>query len=715
MRPTTSVLVGVLFILSIASCIDVSQYLNSGENVSKEESFSVDSSVYTLVYVSGNPTLLLDNNGNIVTNSVEISRVLMKHFSDLYYPSPSEISALKGDFEKYDASRNNGDVFKNMSIKLPGMNKSVGVEEEVCRYSLFLNTFPCTNSSNCIYSAMMLCDEFGDSINCDDPRDLQPLVEKFSFANIGMTKDLGRIFSLLDGLTPTNIYASLTEIKTIMQGLSNYEKDLEGTKFRQPRSGEKCSDCMGLCPEIIINETYLAKAEDKIDTMLAKTTLLGDYDAQGTRMAEDANARINKAEANAERAHYNSIYDPQKRVSQAVVRDARDLLVVVSNSTISAYADRVDALITKIDADLNAGNFTQINASLDELEAKTNTLEEAIPFQWAIYNNTEKAKAEASLSLFILETSNLDDDQAALVASLDAKKSALDRGFVSGLTPERYMELTEDYKNITLTAEPMVQQVEQGSAYMSPFMAAGRRTNEGLESLAVTISPMDRSERDKLAGYAPILLSAVSFFSLSSLLTFAFLFVFASMSTRFRKRSAMFIGFAALGFGLLVVGVVSAGVYFTVKSSSSDADFNEFRSSLAGVDHATVLIETEGVSSGAAADMRGCAAKIASSLGPRNVHIYEKTNGDCITSENTTLGECYNSVDEPIIMLKYTSVQTRPDFSAIFVDSATFYGDEQFFRDCEFAQMLAIDMTAPEAQPGNESGTQNESSEWVIG
>jgi hypothetical protein len=428
-------------------------------------------------------------------------------------------------------------------------------------------------------------------------------------------------------------------------------------------------------------------------------------------MSGEAVARLGMANTNAQKAYYHSIYDPQKNRSKEAVADARNLLVVVSNGTIGSYADRIDALIAKTDADLAAGNFSQVNASLDELRAKTATIEQAVPGQWEVYNNTEKAEAEASLSLFILETSALNDEQGAVVASLSARKSALDRGFMSGLTPERYMELTGDYQNITESARPMVEQVEQGTAYMSPFRAAGRKTNEGLENLVVTISPMDRTQKSEFAGYAPLVLSAVSFFSLASLLTFAFLFVFASMSTRFRKRSTMFIGFAILGVGLLAVGAVSAGVYFTVKGSSSDADFSEFKSSLGAVDHATVLVDTQGVSAGAVADMKGCAGKIANALAPRNVVIYQKTDGDCITSENTTLGECYDTVDEPIITLKYSSVQERPDFSAVFVDSATFYGDEVFFKECEFAQMLAVGLEMPAAQPeaaGNESG------EWVM-
>lgn len=709
MRPATNTLIGLLFLLAFANCADVSKYLNAGESVTDEETFTADGSVYTLVYVDEEPALLLRGDGSVVTDAGEISRALMVHFSELYYPSQGELDALRADFELYEASRNNGDFYSNMSVRLPGMNRSVGVEEEICRYSLYLNVFPCSNNS-CIRSAMMLCDELGDALGCDDPRDLEPLVRKFNNANVGMTTGMNSIFALLDNLSARNIYNSLNSIKSIIDGLDEHEKELEGTKFRLPQGGERCPDCLGLCPRIMINESYLESAQEKIDAMLEESALLGDYDALGARMGADAAARVEMARLNAERAFYHSFYDPERERAQRVLQKADELLAVVANNSLKADADRMEALIAKIDSDIGAGNFSQVNASMDELRAKASKVEAAIPSQWALYNATERAKAEATLSIFILETSSLNDEQAAVAASLSARKDALDRGFVGGLSPERYIELANEYEDITQSAEPIVQQVEQSTAYMSPFRAAGRMANEGVEELVVSIQPMERSEKGRLSEYAPIVLSAVSFFSLGSLITFAFLFAFVGLAGRVRKRAVMFFWFLALGIGLLAAGVVSAGVYLTIKNSSSDADFGEFRSSLAGAGRVSVIMETEGVSAGAVSDMRKCAGKIASALRPRSVEIYERKNGDCTTSQNTTLGECYESVAEPIIILRHSTLQTRPEFSVVFVDSAVFAGDEQYFRDCEFAEMLS-------AGPGvsfTEGPVQNESSEWVI-
>ncbi|MEW5996156.1 MAG: hypothetical protein AB1657_01005 [Candidatus Micrarchaeota archaeon] len=708
MRPTASILIGLLLMLPLMSGASVSQYLGAGEEVTGEETFTADGSVYTLAYVGGEPGLLLRGDGSVVTEPQEISRALMLHFSELYYPSPAELNSLRGEFELYDWSRNNGDFYNNMSIKLPGMSRSVGIEEEVCRYSLYLNVFPCTNSTNCVYSAMMLCDELGDAIGCSDPRrDVQPHVEKFAFASNNMTAGMNAIFGYLGNLSPGNIYGSLTAIGAIADNLDDYEKEIEGTKFRLPQGGERCTDCMGLCPRIIINESHLESAKEKLDAMLGETALLGDYDALGESMGEDAVERVEMARLSAERAYYHSLYDTDRERAQKAVEEADDVLAVVSNSSLNSYAARAEALMAKIDADLAAGNFSDVNASMAELRAKTNIIEAAVPSQWAIYNSTERARAEASLSLFILETSSLSGEQEAAAAALAARKSALDRGFVSGLSAERYVELANEYNNITQGAEPIVQGVEQSTAYLSPFRAAAKRTNEGLESLVVAIQPMDRSEKDRLSDYAPAVLSAVSFFSLGSLLTFAFLFVFAGLSSRLKGRGAMFVGFLILGLGLLAVGAVSAGVYLTLKSSSSEADFSTFRSSLQGADHASVVLETEGVSAGAASEMRGCAASIASHLSPRSVDVYEKLDGECVAGQ-TTLGDCYDSIQEPIITLRYSAMQARPEFSAVFVDSAVFSGDEQYFRECEFAEMLSVEPASLAEEP------QNESSEWVI-
>ncbi len=715
MRPATSLVVGLLLMLPLAVCVDVSQYLETGETVTLEETIISDGSVYTLIFVDDEATLLLRGDGSIVTDEEEISRALLNHYSSLYYPSQGEINALRNDFEEYDASRDNGDFYPGTILSLPGLDKKVGMEEAACRYSLFLYVFPCTNSTNCIYSAMMLCDEYGDALGCGDPaRDLQPHVEQFSFAGNHLTEGLERIYELLDGLSTQNIYASLTEIKEIMADFDEYEEDIETTKFRLPQGGETCRDCFGLCPRIIINESFLASAESKIDTMLEDVAMLGDYDEQGARMAGEGEARIEMARLNVERAYYHSFYDSQRERAQDAVEKARALLVVVANSSMQSYADRADELIAEIDADLDAGEFSDVNASIAELTAKTYLIEGSIDSQWEIYNETEKAEAEASLSLFILETSGLSEEQETAVDALSARKEALDRAFVSGLSPERYIELGEDYQEIIDAANPMVQNVEQGTAYMSPFKAAARKTNEGLENLAVAIQPMDRSDKSQLSEYAPLMLSAVSFFSLASLLTFAFLFVFAGITRFTRRRSVMFFGFLLLGIGLVVVGLVSAGAYFTFKSSSSEADFNDFRSSIAAADEVSVIVETNGVSAGAVSDMKECAGKIAGYLSPRDVQIYEKTDGDCITPAGGTLGECYNSVAEPIITLRYTAVQTRPEFSVVFVDSAVFAGDEQYFSECEFAVMLQAEPEYSLEEEAEEAVSEEGGGEWVI-
>jgi hypothetical protein len=688
MRPTTSVLIVLLLLLPAAFSADLTQYLAPGENITGQDTFVVDAVPYTIVYINGEPAFLLDGSGAIITDPEVVGTAMNAHYADLYYPTDEEIAALRADFEAYDDSRNNGDNYPGTVVNLPWLDEEVGYEEEVCRMGLFLQQFPCTNDTDCFTTALFLCDEMGDAIGCSNIEDIMPDVQEFSYASNGLTSKTDAIFLLFDRMDGGNIRESLTEMKGYIPAMMADEEKLESTRFRMPKPDEHCTDCLGVCPYILINEAHLDDADAKIDALLEKTARLEGSEGIGAAMVASENTRILMAADNAARAYYHGIYDPLKTRGQRTAADARALLQVVADSQVSTDANRIDTLITRIDADLTAGNFSQLNASIDELGAKTNRLAAAIPVQWEVYNSTEEAKSEASLAIFILETSNLNDEQAALAAALSARKGNLDRSFVPGLSPERYAALRDDYLNITAAADPVVQQVSSGSVYLSPLRAAARSTNEGVENLAVAVQPMDRVEKGNLSEYAPIMLSALSFFSLGSLLTFAFLFFFARSAKM--GRGAMFVGFIFLGLGLLVAGAVSAGAYLTLKGSASDADFTEYRASLADSEHVSILVETEGVSSGAAAEMMACAQKMAGELSPRAVDVYDKTDGDCITSQSTTLGECYNSVEEPIITLRYSALQTRPEFSVVFVDNAVFTGDEQYFRECEVAGMLAV-------------------------
>ncbi|HNT60659.1 MAG TPA: hypothetical protein PKJ97_01635 [Candidatus Bilamarchaeaceae archaeon] len=356
MRPTTSLVVGLLLLLPAAFSADLTQYLAPGEAITDQSTFIVGGVPYTLVYIGGEPTFLIDGSHSIITDHALIGRVVNKHFTDLYYPTDAEIAALRADFGAYHDSRNNGDDYPNTKVQLPGMKERMGMEEEVCRYSMFLNVFPCTNSSNCHYTALFMCEEYGDALGCSKLSDIQPDIESFSFASNRLTECEKRAEELFDNMNGSNIRESLVELKAMIPGMLEDEAALESTRFRLPRGEDRCRDCIGLCPRILIDEEHLEGAEVKIDALLRKTEMLGDYSALGTLIGERSDARVRMAEDNAARAYYRSSYDPQKAASQRAVSDARALLAVVANNSVKADADRIDALIAKVDADLLAGS-----------------------------------------------------------------------------------------------------------------------------------------------------------------------------------------------------------------------------------------------------------------------------------------------------------------------------------------------------------------------
>ncbi|MEM4272342.1 MAG: hypothetical protein QXH30_02035, partial [Candidatus Bilamarchaeaceae archaeon] len=216
---------------------------------------------------------------------------------------------------------------------------------------------------------------------------------------------------------------------------------------------------------------------------------------------------------------------------------------------------------------------------------------------------------------------------------------------------------------------------------------AGRKTNEGIADLTATIIPMEREEREEVSSYAPLALSLLSFFSLSSLAVFLFLFAFTMSSALFRNRVMMFFWFLVLGASIIGAGAVSYGAYMVLSASSTDATFSDFKEHVLASREASILIETANASSGASAKMLECAKKVSVSMEGVDAIIYDKRNGECvIDGQGITLAECYNSIKEPIIVFRYSAVDERPEFYTGFVYKGVFSGDEEYFGSCEMAK-----------------------------
>ncbi len=675
MRPT-KMLLSMLLLASILSAFTVDNYLYQGEEITSEETFIIHGVHYKLIFVDEEPVFLL-RDGELATDRAEIETALVEHYTTIYYPSGEELQELEDAFRAYDDSRENGDWYKD-------------VEEEECRMSLFLHAFPCTNETDCVLTSYVICEEYGDYVGCMDPADIRDDIEQFAFASNGMEEHTGRIYALIGNISPSTIHQSLAEIQSMIPDMQGYEEDMETSRFRLPVGGEKCNDCWGICPPIDIDADALTTATNKLSIMMDKTASFGDYSAQAQEMSEGAAEREEYYLLNQEREYYHSFIDPWIEDAEEALEDADELFDHISNSSLESTAERVEELVEGINDSLEEAEFSSINSSLDELESKTNVLDDAIDAQWEIYNSTFDAKAEAASMLFVLETTQLSAEDEATVDTLAAKKRTLDRSLVDGLSAERYLELREEYQEVITDLSPLLNDVERTSSVTSAFKAAGKKTNEGFIGLVETVQPMDRAGRDELSSYAPMVFASISFFSLASLLTFMFLFVFGALSHVFRKRTVLFLGLALLVAGIVFVGALSAGVYFVTKAASTDADFRDFQSAVAGADEVSILIESEGVTSGAVDQMRACAQKISGDLSPQQVKVYERTNSECIAPGDSTLEDCYNSVPEPLITLRYSAVATRPAFTTAFVEQAVFAGDEMYFEECAFSAMFSM-------------------------
>ncbi len=701
----------LLLVIGVLFSTGLQEYFYEGENQTGSESFSALEASYEIIYIDGEEAFLLKN-GEILDNEPEIEAALYQYYVTQYYPSQAEIGNISALLQLYHDSRENGDMWAN-------------VEEEECRMGIFLHAFPCTNESipttleesrgnDCYLTASVLCDEYGDYLGCSDPIMIMPLLQDFAISSNRMTEIHDKTVENLANLTEANIYDVFLELKDDIDAMREYEQKLEETLLRVPYTsgGDSCNECYGICPPIIIDEEHLDAVEEKLDELLPNLEYIGEYEFLAVKIYNSTMERKEYQSINKQTEQYIALYAPEKTRAEEVLADADELLEYVSDDTVLTNSERVQQIMDTIDEDTNASDFSTIDANLDELDAKLNVLTSSIASSWEIYNTTVIAKEGADALFFTLETKDLSEDAAAEFTALKAEKRTQDRSFVDGLSPEKFEQITEAYNSLSGQASTLLGSSQGSEMIVDTFKGAGVKTNAGIAGLASTMVPLEREDREEVSGYAPILVSSLSFFSISSLAVFIFLFAFATFSNVFRNKIMLFLGILLLGCSILFAGVVSGGIYYVLASSSTDASFTDFQSYVLSSNHVSIIVESEDVPSGASAQMLSCAQELAGSLEGKDVVIYKKTNSECIINgQNVTLAECYNSVEEPIIMFHYTTVAESPQFSTGFVYKGTFSGDEEYFSECQVAKgFIQVDLNgiALAAEPANATESLNE-------
>ncbi|MFP3949813.1 MAG: hypothetical protein ACLFUZ_01835 [Candidatus Micrarchaeia archaeon] len=714
MRPITLFL-SLLLVLGLLFPANLQDYMYEGENQTGSESFSAMGADYEIVYINGEEALILKN-GELLDDESEIDAVLYQYYMEQYYPTQAEIDNLTELLNLYHDSRENGDMWE-------------GVEEEECRMSIFLHAFPCTNDSipetweeakhnDCFMTASVVCEEYGDYVGCSDPLNILPVIQDIAISSNRLTEIDNQTQQDLANLSESNMYDVLLEIDQNIELMREYEEKLETTKFRVPYSsgGDTCNDCYGICPPIIIEEEYLDQADERVEEMLPEVEYIEEYEELSEKLHNSTVARKEYKLLNEQRSEYTTEFAPQEERAEEVLAEADELLEYVSDDTVMSNSGRVREILIDIETDINNSDFASTESNLNELDAKLNVLETLISESWEVYNNTVEAKERADMLFFTLDTKDLPASQQAEFTALKAEKRTQDRSFVEGLSPEKYQQLTEKYTELGNSALITLDSVEASETVVNTFKGAGTKTNEGIADFTSTMAPLERTQKEQVSEYTPIVISSLSFFSLSSLAIFLFLFAFATLSHFFRNKVTLFAGILLLGCSILFAGVVSGGIYYVLSSSSSDASFTDFKDHVLFSEYVSIIVETEGAPAGASTQMMACAEELSTSLEGKDVVVYNKMNSEClINGQNVTLAECYNTVEEPIILFRYSTVDESPQFNTGFVYKGTFSGDEDYFGDCQVATAFTEEVQEysyiPEEENEGNTTSQNETSQ----
>ena len=290
MMTSQKTLIVLLLVLGIASAFNVSDYLYPNEaNASVTYSnFSLSGAQYSIVAVNGVATFLLDN-GNIVSDGPTIKSTLSNYYMSYYFPSTNDLDNLQGLITTFNASRNDGHMFK-------------GKEEYACRGILFIDgrvtwdqqPVLCRNQSDaslCQVAANLMFEYLTSATNAPpvaDPTALLLPIENFGFASYQMDQVLGNDVQLLESAEndTSQVAPALSYINSTFVNLSIDKDTVENSLFTFNQNDTVDSSHWGLCPDIRLDTGTLQLIHQSLVNLSVKMAPYNNLDSVSGDLAE---------------------------------------------------------------------------------------------------------------------------------------------------------------------------------------------------------------------------------------------------------------------------------------------------------------------------------------------------------------------------------------------------------------------------------------------
>jgi hypothetical protein len=698
----TSHFVFALVLLSLFSTtyasFDAIDYLYSNESASSIQSndFSLEGKLYTIVTISGSKAFLLKE-GELIENKTMIEDVIYKHYSNLYYPSESELNNINSLLQAYNDSKNDGSkIARNR-------------EDNECRYALFTDghvkigkdEVRCIDEESCQQNAMILFSYGSVGFGWGSPTVILEPLKNYSFASYGSEDLMKTLFERMNSTDKTQAYDNLKYVHDSIPKLRSYEKDIETSVFRYPNLDDPedvaaCTGtCYGLCPPLIFNETVLDQLETDTQKLMTKMTPFAEYKGVSSSIFSNTNSRLTFVREEANLTYYSGIYNPLAKDAAQVISFAKYTDARVTNSTLKSDLSKLEALHNSINTSLIAKNFDTIESDIDQYKLLIPKVNETATAVFTVYNDTVSAKNNADSLILILETKDVDPITAERIAKLKNRTTDLDAAFKTGLTQEKSVEFKENYSLIVNEGSAILSGIRDnpGSMIFLSFRSFARRVNSGLATFVESASLMSASEIPDNKAMTFGGFSLITFLSLGAMISFIFLTLL--VTKRIFQTQLRYVLVSIFLVAILSLTAFSAFLYVYLERTSTSADIEEFLIDLNGQEDAALLLDLRGAPFGSKDSMKYCASKVADSIFAKNksMVLYTIDTSGCSaltyndvhnTIDTKTVDSCLSELENisSSIIFNYSSTLEKPSFSIIYTSEAHISADSSYYDSC---------------------------------
>jgi hypothetical protein len=689
-----------VLLFSLSHAFDANDYLYSNETGAtiNATDFNVNGTSYSLISINGEESFLISNNAP-VENKSTIETVLHDYYLETYYPSESELDNVWDLLDSYNASRNDGNKFKNK-------------EEYVCRDVIFSNgrvksgknPVECTPAlDNCNLSAMFLY-SYLSSATGNPPTgswtDLIQPIKDFSYPSYYTDQILNNASAKLNSTNSEDVYDGLEYINDQISNLKTHASNIEATMFgwlwkETTKSWTIDSKHWAICPPLDLDQSILDDLSSETSKLTSKMAPYAGYKTVSSNVYSSTSARLIYKSETENMTYYNSKFLPLAQNGTKVIEFGDMALKKISNSTVSSDFSKLKSLHNSINSSIQNKQFSTLDADLAEYESLIPKVNKSLHEIYAIYNISLSAKNQADSLIFILDTKEVDPLTRGEIEKLKNRTTDMDMSFKDGLDADQYVSFAANYSNIANDAKTILRKTREtpGSMMFLSFRSFARRVNDGLATFVESsdiMNPKEVTENKALTFGGFSFITLLSIGAICLLVFLAIIFRNNLLGTSIRYILVFL--FVSAIFSLTAFSVF---LFFYLDRTSTDADVEEFLIDLDEKENIGILVDLTNAPYGAKNSMTSCASTLASNYAKKNktISLYQLETSGCAvtkltnsTNSSSTLAtsECLQEIDNQSssIILNYSSSLEKPKFSIIYTSRADISADSSYYGSC---------------------------------